>query len=175
MARLGYEDSCRRLQDKYLDSGTPPAMPECMPHPDDDGTSGIRLFRTFVGGGDDLSNLTLSRSFFGRSEISEALFRGTDFAESYFCWNDFVAVDFTDAVLARCDLRASDFVRVKFVNANLKKSDLRRSSFTDCDFSGAQMDGATLTHSQGAKLTLSDEQRSAINWVGDEGPEPSGG
>jgi uncharacterized protein YjbI with pentapeptide repeats len=104
-----------------------------------------------------------------------ALFRGTDFTESYLCWNDFTDVDFSDAVLTRCDLRASDFTRVKFVNANLNRSDLRRSSFSGCDFGGAQMDGVTLTHRQGAKLTLSDEQRIAINWVNEDGPEPSGG
>jgi uncharacterized protein YjbI with pentapeptide repeats len=150
-------------------------MPKCVPHPDDDGTAGVRLFRTFLGGGDDLSNLTLARSFFGRSEISMALFRSTDFTESYLCWNDFVDVDFSDAVLARCDLRASDFTRVKFTNADLRKSDLRRSSFRGCDFGGARMESATLTHRQGEKLMLSDEQRSAIYWVSDDGPEPSGG
>lgn len=175
MSRLSYEDSCRQLQGKYLDLGAVPPMPERMPRPDDDGTSGVRFFRTFVGGGEDMSNLTMSRSFFGRSEISQVAFRGTDFTESYLCWNDFVDVDFTDAVLAKSDLRSSDFTRVKFVNADLTSSDLRRSSFSGCDFSGARLDGSTLTHKQGEKLTLSASQRSRINWVGEDGPEPSGG
>jgi BTB/POZ domain-containing protein KCTD9 len=175
MARLSYEDSCRRLQGKYIDSGAVPPMPERMPHPDDDGTSGARFFRTLIGEGEDMSNLTLSRSFFGRSEVRKVSFRGSDFTESYFCWNDFVDIDFTDAILASSDLRASDFTRVKFVNADLRKADLRRSSFNGCDFSGAQLDGSTLTRRQGDKLKLSDDQRSAINWVSEDGPEPGGG
>lgn len=175
MPRLSYEDSCRRLQGKYLDVGCVPSVPERMPHPDDDGAPGVRFFRTCVGGDDDLSNLTLLRSFFGRSEVSNALFRGTDLTESYLCWNDFFEVDFSDAILARCDLRAADFTKVKFTNADLRKSDLRRSSFRSCDFSGARMDEAILTHAQGATLDLSDEQRSVIAWTSEEGAEPSGG
>jgi uncharacterized protein YjbI with pentapeptide repeats len=150
-------------------------MPERMPHPDDDGTAGVRIFRTFVGDGEDMSNLTLSRSFLGRSELRKVSFRGTDFTESYLCWNDFVDVDFTDAILTSSDLRASEFTRVKFLNADLRKSDLRRSSFNGCDFSGARMDGSTLSRRQGDKLTLSDDQRAAINWVSEDGPEPIGG
>jgi uncharacterized protein YjbI with pentapeptide repeats len=175
MSRLSYEDSCRRLQGKYIDSGVVPVMPDHMPGPDDDGTLGVRFFRTFVGGGDDMSNLTLSRTFFGRSEVSNALFKGTDFSESYLCWNDFTDVDFSDAILANCDLRAADFTRVKFVNTDLRKSDLRISSFRNCDFSGAQMEGSILTHKQGTKLSLSRQQRSVISWASDDGPEPKGG
>jgi uncharacterized protein YjbI with pentapeptide repeats len=172
--RLSYEDSCRRLQPDYLAPGHIPPMPEHMPQIDSE-PLGVSFFRTFVGDGDDLSNLTLPRTFFGRSEINDASFRNTDLAESNLCWNDFINVDFTDAILAGSDVRSSVFSQIKFVGTDLRGADMRRSSFQDCDFSGALMDGAILSNSQRLELDLSDEQRSAIQWTDDDGPEPDGG
>jgi uncharacterized protein YjbI with pentapeptide repeats len=174
MPRLSYEDSCRRLEGTYIEPGIS-SMPDRMPHPDDEERWGVSFFRTFVGDGDDLSNLTLPRTFFGRSEINNALFRETDFSESFMCWNDFTDVDFTQAILARCDMRAAEFTRVKFVSADLSGADLRQSQFTQCDFSGAHMAGAVLTRKQGDKLRLSDAQRGDIAWTEVDGAEPDGG
>lgn len=173
--RLSYEDSCRRLQEDYIDSESIPPIPERLPQSDDPEPLGVSFFRTFVGDGDDLSNLTLPRTFFGRSEINDALFQNTDFRESNLCWNDFINVDFTDAILAQSDLRASLFTSVKFVRTDLRKVDMRQSSFENCDFTDALMTGAILTHEQGTTINLSEEQRKQISWTDDAGEEPTGG
>lgn len=112
---------------------------------DDPEPLGVNFFRTFVGEGDDLSNLTLPRTFFRKSEVNDASFQSTDLTESNLCWNDFTDVDFTDAVLARSDLRTSLFNRVKFVRTDLRGADLRLSTFEDCDFDGALTTGAIFT------------------------------
>ncbi len=173
--RLSYVDSCLRLQGNYLAAGDIPPIPEHLPQSDDEAPLGVSFFRTFVGEGDDLSNLNLPRTFFGRCEINDALFQNTDFTESNLCWNDFTDVDFTEAVLASSDLRASAFLRVKFVSANLKNADMRLSSFESCDFTNALMAGAVLTKTQGELLSLSNKQKSEISWTTEDGPEPRGG
>jgi len=78
---------------------------------------GIQFFRTYVEDA-DLSNLTMPGTFFGRSEITRSSFRNTDLRSSTLCWNDFVAVDFSDACLADCDLRASTFDGCTFERAD---------------------------------------------------------
>ena len=173
--RLSYEESCRRLQPTYLDENVVPPIPDHLPQYDDEGVLGVSFFRTFLGEGEDLSNLTLPRTFFGRSEINDVSFCGTDLTESNLCWNDFIAVDFSHAVLTKSDLRASLFSEVKFVSANLSGADLRQSSFEDCDFTGADMAGAILTRQQEAQLRLSEQQRMSIAWTAEDGPEPGGG
>ena len=172
--RASYEDSVCRLQKDYLEPGSIPPMPDRVPRYDDE-RLGVSFFRTFVGEHDDLSNLTLRRTFFGRSEVNDALFCNTDLTESCLCWNDFIDVDFSDAVLARSDLRASNFTRVKFVRADLRDTDLRHSSFDDCDFEGAALDRAIMTHSQGKHLKLTETQRQVIAFTNDDGPQPDGG
>ncbi len=172
--RLSYEDSCRRLQPHYLAPGYIPPIPDHVPLGDTE-PLGVTFFRTFVGEGSDLSNLTLPRTFFGRSEINDASFQNTDLEESNLCWNDFINVDFTDAVLAGSDLRASLFSHVKFLGTDLRRADMRRSSFEDCLFDGALMDGAILSYDQRSQLDLSDEQSARIEWTTDDGPEPCGG
>lgn len=174
-SRVSYEDSCRRLQPDYLDPGEVPPQPDHLPQYDDPEPLGVNFFRTFVGDGTDLSNLTLPRTFFGRTEVNGVSFVNTDLSESNLCWNDFLDVDFTDSVLARCDIRASSFIRVQFVTANLQGADLRRSTFEHCRFDGAVMDGAILTRRQGSKLFLTKEQSTQIAWATDDGPEPRGG
>lgn len=173
--RLSYEDSCLRLQDNYLEAGDIPPIPGHLPQSDDENPLGVSFFRTFVGGGDDLSNLRLPRTFIGHSEINRALFQNTDFTESNLCWNDFTDVDFTLAVLAGSDLRASAFVRVKFVSTDLKNADMRLSSFECCDFTNALMAGAIFSQSQRDQLSLSSKQQGEISWATEDGPEPSGG
>ncbi|MDO5667744.1 MAG: pentapeptide repeat-containing protein [Alcaligenaceae bacterium] len=153
-------------------------MPDRMPRFDDgddeDEELGFSLFREYVEDV-DFSNLTLCRTFFGRSEINACSFHHTDLTESNMTWNDFIEVDFSQAVLVACDMRASLFEEVNFAGANLSGSDLRQSSFESCDFSDAIMQDVILTHAQGGAMDLSDEQRSSIAWTDDEGDEPEGG
>ena len=174
--RLGYAESIRRLQELgFLGQDEQPPMPDHVPQPEDEEPLGLNFFRTFVGEGADLSNLTVPRTFFGRSEISNASFRNTDLSESNLRWNDFIDVDFTKAILARTDIRASNYTRVNFTGADLRGADMRRADFEDCVFHNAAMDGAVLTLNQGSRLSLSSEQKAAIAWCNEDGPEPSGG
>jgi uncharacterized protein YjbI with pentapeptide repeats len=115
------------------------------------------------------------RTFFNRSQVSHTSFRGSDLTESFLCWNDFLAVDFSGAALARADLRGSLFKEVSFAEADLSEADLRRSGFVGCDFSRAILLNARLTESGARELRLSKEQRNAISWQDDDGPEPPGG
>ena len=171
-ARLSYEESCAKLWGRFLDPGEVPPLPDHMPGPDDPGPLGVSFFRTMVGDGEDLADLTLPRTFFHRSEISDVSFRNTDLTESNLCWNDFIDVDFSEAVLAYADMRASVFEGVDFTGADLRGADMRRSEFTDCSFRDAQLEEAVLTHEQGETMELDDDQREAVAWTDDPGPEP---
>lgn len=193
--RLAYEESCQLLQKLgQLEEGNVPRWPDRRPQSGDDPPHGLRFFRTWLGSGTpfglqpsrpedegggvgehDLENLTLPRTFFGRSEISRVSFRNTDLSESTLCWNDFIEVDFTDADLSGGDLRASLFSGTRFVRTSLRNADLRRSSFRGCDFADADLRGAKLTLAQGGRLTLTQEQRKLIDWQDDDGEEPPGG
>jgi uncharacterized protein YjbI with pentapeptide repeats len=190
MTRLSYDESCRLLQRiGYRNSagaeGVIPPMPDHRPQCDDEAPLGVSFFRTFVGqdieeGDDDVShldleNLTLPRTFFGRSYIQHVSFKNADLSESTLCWNDFEEVNFTDADLSGCDLRASIFTEVKFVRANLRNADLRRSSYEACDFTDADLRGAKLTYEQGEEFDLSEQQRPEIDWQDSDGDDPPGG
>jgi uncharacterized protein YjbI with pentapeptide repeats len=172
--------------------GSLPPLPSRRPHPDDELPYGVHFFRTWVGSGrpfglqsppddesgigeQDFENLTLPRTFFGRSEISRISFKNTDLSESWLCWNDFIEVNFTAADLSGSELRASLYTRVVFVGTHLRGADLRRSTYKDCDFAGADMAGAKLTREQGEKLLLSEQQKLVIDWQEDDGEEPPGG
>ena len=172
--RLTYEHSCRRLRELgYLGSDENPTIPDDLPLTDDPHPLGISFFRTLVGDGDDLSSLTLPRTFFGRSEISNVKFCNTDLSESNLCWNDFIDVDFTDAVLARSDLRCSIFRRVNFTRCDLRGADLR-ATFHDCLFDDALLDGAVMGRWQRWKIGLSRAQRRVMTSRGALGI-PNGG
>jgi hypothetical protein len=171
--RLSYSDSCRQLG-RLSYGGEPPPIPDRMPRYDSAEPWGVSFFREQVRE-KDFSNLTLPKAYFGKSELKCVLFCNIDLTESNLCWNDFIDVDFSHAVLAACDLRSSLFARVKFVGADLRAADLRRSSFEACTFVDANMQGAILTRGQDAQISLSRQQRIAINWRDDEGPEPDGG
>ena len=188
-ARLSYEDSCRLLQRLgYPDVGSEgviPPIPTHRPQCDDAAPLGVTFFRTFVGqdieqgdedvGHRNLENLTLPRTFFGRSEIQHVSFKNTDLSESTLCWNDFTKVNFTDADLSGCDLRASTFNEVDFVRANLRNADLRSATFEACDFKGADMRAAKVSYEQGEEIALSEQQRQEIDWQDSAGEEPPGG
>ncbi len=193
--RLSYELSCEFLQRYHnVGEGVEGAIPPMPDHrPDCYGGDGVRFFRTWVGVGrplglepsnpeawvdveeHSLENLTLPRTFFGRSEIGPISFQNTDLSESTLCWNDFIEVNFTDADLSKSDLRASIFKHVAFVRTNLRDADLRRSRFEACDFTDADMIKAKLTREQGGRIHLSDEQRKMIDWQESEGDKPLGG
>jgi uncharacterized protein YjbI with pentapeptide repeats len=174
--RLGYDDSISRVRELgFLGAGEQPPMPDHVPQPEDEEPLGLSFFRTFVGEGADFSNLTIPRTFFGRSEVNNASFRNTDLSESNLRWNDFVDVDFTEAILAGADLRASIYTRVDFTRADLRGADMRRADFEECVFSGAAMGGTILTRNQGSRHSLSGAQKAVIAWCKDDGPKPSGG
>jgi hypothetical protein len=176
--RRTFEESCDRLRSVgLLDEQV--ALPARMPRYDDEELA-VRFFRTFVGPDNDgetfdLTNLTLPRTFFGRSEIRSTSFENSDLHESNLCWNDFVDVSFVRADLSRSDMRASIYERVRFNDANLGFSDLRRSTFDDCDFAGAIMVGTVLTRQQREGVGLNSQQHAEIDWTDDDGPEPDGG
>ena len=175
-ARLSYDSSCARLRDLgLLAPKERPPIPKRLPRHDDESPLGFSMCRARLEDNLDLSDLSLPRSFFGRSEINRVSFRNTDLHESNLCWNDFLGTDFTDADLRRSDMRSSIFQQVVFVNANLDGADLRRSSFIDCNFEGATMRGVALTREQCPTMHLSEAQRLAIDWHEDNGPEPDGG
>jgi BTB/POZ domain-containing protein KCTD9 len=175
VVRLSYEDSCRLLQRRgYLDEGAVPPMPNHRPQCDDEEPLGVCFFRTSVGEG-DLERLTLRRTYFGRSVVGPVSFKNTDLSESTLCWNDFNKVLFTDADLSRSDLRASLFSEVEFVRTNLRDADLRQSTFEACDFKDADMRGARLSRKQEQGISLSDQQRKAIDWQDSDGEPPPGG
>lgn len=169
--RLSYEESWKRVNDP--DDISPPPVPSRMPRYDDD-ILGISFFRTLVEK-EDLSCLTLPRTFFGRSEINETSFRNTDLSESSMCWNDFIEVDFSEASLVGCDARKSTFSKVTFTSADLSRADFRGSTFEDCDFAGAHMHDTILTREQGKGLVLSNRQETDIAWTDEAGQEPDGG
>src|SRR5262245_33006235 len=156
--RLNYSDSIRRIRELglgFLEPDVEPPMPDHVPQPEDEEPLGLGFYRTFVGDGADLSNLSIPRTFFGRSEISNSSFRNTDLSESNLRWNDFIDVDFTEAIIAGADFRSSIYTRVNFTRADLRGADMRRADFEDCVFDGAIMDGAVLTRRQGSRLALS--------------------
>jgi len=172
--RHSYEESCKVLQGLGLLEGNRiPPQPQRQPRHDDD-EPGVSIFRISVEKV-SLNNLSLARTFFGRSEIRSVSFKGTDLTESILCWNDFIEVDFADADLSRCDLRAANFRNVKFVRSNLTAAELRNASFEQCDFTDANMDGTKLTRMQGWKLKLSEQQRKGIDWHWSGADQPPGG
>ena len=149
-------------------------MLDRMPRFDDEEPFGVHFFRMIVDSSLDARNLTLPRTFISRCELSDVAFTGSDLSESSLCWNDFLGVDFSDAALSRCDMRASIFHGVKFLRADLTGADLRHSSFEDCDFDAAIMNGTKLSHEQLDGLMLSDVQRDQLAII-DAGDEPPGG
>lgn len=175
-ARLSCHLSYVRLCDLGLhDRSELPSPPERMPRYDDEHPFGFMVFRTRLDDNLDLSDLSLPRTYFGRSEINRVCFRNTDLHESRLCWNDFLGTDFTEADLARSDMRSSVYKHVAFVNATLDGADLRLSCFVGCNFDGATMSGAALTRDQCPSLQPSEAQKLAVDWREENGPLPDGG
>lgn len=172
--RLSYEESCRVLQrEQVIDEGAIPPLPGRMPRQDDE-LMGVSFFRTRLADA-KVENMTLPRTYFGRSEIAATSFQGTDLSESRANWNDFIEVDFSGADLSNSDLRGCLYERVKFRGTNLHGADLRYCGFKECDFSDAEMAGVKVTQKVGSALGLSNEQQSVIDWQDEDGEEPDGG
>jgi len=152
-----------------------PFVHDRMPNHDDE-ELGFSYFRYRLEDADN-SNLTLPRTFFGRSWFARVSFANSDLSESRMCWNEFDACDFSGADLSGCDMRASDFKGCKFVGAVLRVADLRRSSFDDCDFTGAELASA-VAEDEGYEgcvhESLSPDQQAVVVLM-DEGPVPPGG
>jgi uncharacterized protein YjbI with pentapeptide repeats len=148
-----------------------------MPSYDDEQPLGFSYFRYRLEEANN-SNLTLPRTYFGRSLFRRVTFANTDLSESRICWNDFEKCDFTGADLSACDMRASNFVECKFVDANLRGADLRHSSFENCDFAGADLTETVTGHEDAIGCLqdyLTESQQAVIAWEPDPGPEPPGG
>ena len=154
-----------------------PVVPERMPSIDDEAPLGFSYYKYRLEDADN-SNLTLNRTFFGRSWFLRVRFINTDLSESRMCWNDFEDCEFSGADLSRCDMRSSIFKGCKFVGALLRGADLRRSYFEDCDFTGANLAGAIAEDEDATGCVqdhLTPEQEAVMTWVPDGGPEPAGG
>jgi uncharacterized protein (TIGR02996 family) len=153
-----------------------PLVPLSMPNYDDDDPR-FSYFRTRLKD-EDRSDLSLPRTYFGRSWFIRVSFAETDLSESRMCWNDFDGCDFSGADMSRCDMRASIFRRCKLVGAILRGADVRRSTFKDCDFAGAELSGTMAENAdfQGCVFDfLTREQQAVMVLTEDEGPEPPGG
>jgi uncharacterized protein YjbI with pentapeptide repeats len=175
--RLNYEESCRSLQNQgWLQQGDIPPLPTKPPAYDDE-ILGVEFFRTWLNGkeGADFQNLTLTRTYFSRSQISDISFFNTDLSESVANWNDFEDVDFSSADMSRFDLRACRVLRTKFVGALLKDADLRCCYFEQCDFSNADLTGAKILREMSIMLNLSAGQNAVVDWQDEDGEEPAGG
>jgi uncharacterized protein YjbI with pentapeptide repeats len=171
--RLTYEASIQALRDRdIIDVAVVPTLPKAMPGPSDAPPFGLSFFRTAVQG--NLDGLSIPRTLICRSEVSGATFRGSDLSESFLCWNDFIDVDFGDAVLVGADLRSCVFENVAFCRADLRGADLRRCGFTRCDFDHAVLNGAKLSRSARTHVNVSEDQAKVVQWL-DDGPEPAGG
>jgi len=159
------------------ESGQPYIQPR-MPHPKDNGPLGFHFFKQTVRDA-DFRNLTLPRTFFGRSLLERVDFTGIDLRQSWMCWNDFIDCDFSEADLSGCQMRASVFTRCKFVAADLRRADLRQSSFEGCDLTLARMNGTKADYVYaddfGLSERLSDKQEKVMKWSDDPGPQPAGG
>jgi uncharacterized protein YjbI with pentapeptide repeats len=181
--RISFNDSIEVLKKYFKEAilglDSEPYMPPSIPNHDDVKT-GISFFRGFYENC-NLDNLTLPRTYFGRSELRKISFRNTDLSESRMCWNDFIECDFTDANLKGSDLRNSIYKGCIFKNATLDNADLRHEHFENCNFSEASLKGAKLTKrwtlfsKAKSKIDLSEEQRKEIDWQKEDGEEAPGG
>jgi uncharacterized protein YjbI with pentapeptide repeats len=142
---------------------------------DDEESVGLCFFRDYQSEA-DFRDLTLPRTFFGRSLLERVCFANSDLTESRMCWNDFVSCDFRKADMARCDLRASIFEACDFAGANLRGADLRRARFNRCRFTNTQLASAIAEDVNSNLIdSLSDDQLASMDLRPDGGPEPEGG
>jgi uncharacterized protein YjbI with pentapeptide repeats len=178
MKRLSWSQTWRQLERDGFDLGdrTPtgrPFHPRKMPSFDDK-RRGFGFFKEGLEDG-DMSNLSLSRLFVGRSRFKEVDFSNSDLSESRLCWNDFVNCRFQHAILKGCDGRASIWKKCDFRDADLSRCDWRHSRFVKCRFESALCEGMRLTRDQNGHLELDEQQLAQVHWCEDAGDEPEGG
>lgn len=150
-----------------------PLVPDCIPCYDDE-ELGLSIFKTEIVS-EDLSGLSMPRTYFARSLISRVSFQNTDLTESNMCWNDFNECDFSGAILKSCDMRASGFIKCDFTGAVLRGADLRRSHFDKCKFSDADFSRTMVNVKQEKMFNLSFSQAIRARWRWFLGNEPEGG
>jgi BTB/POZ domain-containing protein KCTD9 len=176
LPRLDFAQSIERLRKLGLVSPDQhPRMPSRMPQYDDETIEGLSIFRSGNDASGDMSNLTIPRTYVGRSELDVVAIRNTDLSESNLCWNDFVKCDFELAIIDRADMRASNFVECNFAFASLLNVDMRHSSFSNCRFTNADVSGAIIAKEQLKELGLSAKQLASVVLRQEAGPEPNGG
>jgi BTB/POZ domain-containing protein KCTD9 len=178
MTRRSLEETWRYLEgtgwEAPRDEAGKPFVPAEMPNYEDEDL-GFEFFRTMCAE-EDLSALTLPRTFFRWSEIDRVDFTNTDLSESRMCWNDFRNCNFQGADLSRCDMRFSLFEECNFDGANLNQADLRDSVFTGCSFENTNLIGALAVAFEDSVLNeVSEDQERHMVVCEDAGPEPSGG
>jgi hypothetical protein len=173
MSRLSYAESCKLLEPYGACGSEPPPMPSGIPKHDAD-ILGVNFFRTVIEDA-KFENLTLPRTFFGRSEIKNSSFAGSDLSKSHLCWNEFVGVSFCGTLLAGADLRASDYQKCDFIECDLSGADLRRASFKNCVFKGAILKDAIIPRRLKKVCEFSEDQIAQAKLIFFEGPEPDGG
>jgi BTB/POZ domain-containing protein KCTD9 len=152
----------------------PSAHAGTVPQYDDSEPLGFSIFRTLLDDALGLSDLTLPRTFFGRSQIDRVSFRNSDLHESNLRWNDFNGTDFSGADLGSSDMRASLFHNVLLLPP-ISMAQICDNRLSLCSFEEATMKHAILTRQQGAAMRLSETQRQHIDWRDEDGPEPGGG
>lgn len=171
--RRSVEETWQHLEPQGYDMPPGPRrLPPSVPNFDDD-LLWFFFFRTLLED-NDLSGLSLPRTYFGRSGFTRVSFADSDLSESRMCRNDFVDCDFTGANLSGCDMRSSIFRGCTFAGAVLHGADLRRSAFEGCRFIGADLSGAVATVMDWCN-SLTPEQRQTLSFTEDDGPEPPGG
>jgi BTB/POZ domain-containing protein KCTD9 len=178
--RKSLEDTWRYLESEGEETprraDSCPFVHESMPNIDDE-ELGFHYYKYRLEDADN-SNLTLPRTFFGRSWFVRVNFANTDLSESRMCWNEFDGCDFSGADLSRCDMRSSIFKGCRFVGTTLRGADFRRSGFEACDFTGADLTGTVAEDEDAINCVqdfLTDEQQAVMVWSPDEGPEAPGG
>ena len=172
--RLTYEESCRALQRLgHLQEGAIPPLPDHRPRYDDEGPLGVNFFRTSVRDG-DIENMTLPRTFFGRSDIGPLSFK-TRIVRIYAVLERFQQGGLHGCQSLQKRPPCLAVLQGAFRQNRSPKCRLRQLTFAECDFTDAEMRGARLTHRQGRVIVLSTQQREAIDWQESDGSPPGGG
>jgi len=169
--RKSFDESCQILRDLgFIKPDEQPVIPPCQPKYEDEEPLGVSFFRWII---EDmiLADLTLPRTYFGKSEFINCAFRNCDLNDSNLIWNDFKQIDFSHSNLSNSDMRGSVFDSCSFVKADLTSADLRQSSFNGCKFTGARMKGAKVEDYWQDQLPWTKQQMSDIDWQDDPGPD----
>jgi hypothetical protein len=134
---------------------------------------GFSLFRTYLDYY-DLDHLTIPCTYMGKVRGYQTSFHQSDLSRSRLAAGLFTDCDFSEADFSD-SLLANSYSGCTFEDAILKNVDFRSSWFEACTFAGADMNGAKLLKHQAAMLTLSETQRSEIEWHEDSDTGPDVG